>query len=142
VASVRERREFLAERLDTLAAKLAEEGREREVEELVAAVKAGQPLPAAPSDAEWGALLPKERDAALPGYYLRLRAEFVALTEQGANERRAGRLTEWLDGPVPKVVALAGTAATLGEQVLTLGEHVLRALGLGFEPPQQDRHDL
>jgi hypothetical protein len=131
--SAGERRAFLLERLSALNDEIRSSERETEVDELARRVADGEPLTPPPSDDDWHLLLPNERAARLPAYYLALRAELAVLNREGAKARRSGRLREFLDGPVPKLTTFGLAAIKISELVVAHGGHALQALGLGFD---------
>ena len=110
VTSVRDRQMFLRDRFTTLRDEIVATHRERDVVDLAEALQQGKPL-SPPSDAEFDLLLPSERAAALPAYFLALRTELVVIEGDGLQARKAGRLAEWLHGPMPKVAAEAAAAS-------------------------------
>jgi hypothetical protein len=131
--TVRERRQFLRQRVLGLAQEI--EGSDHlkaEVRSLVSSLEAGAELPATPSDAEWDLLLTDERQEALPAYFLRLRAELAIIEGEGQEARKAGRLTAFLDGPVPKLAGLSMVALKVGEFLVAHGHVVMHALGIGY----------
>jgi hypothetical protein len=133
MATVRERQRFLRERLSIIREEIERSGREGEVTELAEGLKQGDSLPSYPSDAEFDLLLPTERAAALPAYFLALRTELVFLEGESVEARRSGRLREWLDGPVPELVKFGVAAASLAEFLVVHGWEALRAIGLAYD---------
>lgn len=101
--------------IDRLADEIEATGRGYEVanlaEELQSNPNAARPV----DEPEWKHLLPEERSAILPAYYLTLRAELITLERNGRKQR--ARLNDWLDGTAPKVVVLAANTAIIGEAV-------------------------
>jgi hypothetical protein len=135
VSTRRERLIYLIAKVDELADQIQGEGREDEVirlaEQLDEDTKSVRPL----GDVEWHALLPKERERALPAYYLTLRAELVALDREGEEQPKEQRLS-WLDGAAPKTLNLLVGLGTL----VQFGHEVLHAAGvLAHEPLTGER---
>jgi hypothetical protein len=131
--TVRDRRQFLRQRVLSLAKEIeASEDLKADVRSLVSGLEAGAELPGTPSDAEWDLLLTDERQAALAAYFLRLRAELAIIEGEGQEARKAGRLTAFLDGPVPKLAGLSMVALKVGEFLVVHGHVVMHALGIGY----------
>lgn len=122
----------MRERLASIREEIERSGREPDVAKLAKSVEQGGTLNG-PSDDEFDLLLPSERAAALPSYFLKLRTELVVLEGQSVDARRSGRLREWLDGPVPKLVEFGVAATKLAEFFADHGWAALQAIGLAYD---------
>jgi hypothetical protein len=130
-----ERIRWLKAQVDELAAEIESVGRSAEVAEFALAVRSDPASLEPVREDEWRVLLPEERAALLPAYYMTLRLELTELDRGIGRERAGGRLDRWLNGRAPKVVDFAASAAALGELVHT-GLHAAGVLAHeGSLPP-------
>jgi hypothetical protein len=132
VETARHRLNFLRERIARLMGEIEGTDLEGEVVKLAKRLSSGKDLPPTPSDAEWDLMLAGERSQHLPAYFLRLRGEYAALEKASVAARDGGQLSSWLDGPAPKVVALASGIVAIGSVVAEHGYQVVHALGLAY----------
>lgn len=121
----RARLRFLVRQVDALADQIERSGREDDVLALADALAADPSAITPTDDAEWDALLPKEREARLVERYLTLRSELVALEREGVRHKGKNR-QRWLEGPAPKFVGMAAGIGTL----VHYGVQLLHAAGV------------
>jgi hypothetical protein len=132
VSTVRDRQNFLRQRVLVLRDEIEGTEQEAAVAALGERLSNGEAMPPTPTDGEWDLLLPAERAKHLPAYFLSRRVELLVLQGEGSKARKNGNLTAWLDGPIPKMLSMANVLIAVGVAVTEHGVTVLRALGLAY----------